>query len=587
MADENSVNDIFRFVQLRPRRTVGEANPVRLAEGTALVKRLAGAGSVSKRGEAAVAALGASSVRSAADVPLGPQIVAALGTLRSQAGATVDDLRQALPTLDATRDGRGFRAQLDALSDVLLASFFAVRGFPEDLDLLQHIYRVYHLPSVSEGVAEPLQQFLARPLLAPSLPRPDESPRPTPIDAAPPIAHGRTVLAGAIAELVRLDRRDRLVQPDEKGVARSAATPFTLTPAARKLVSTESAAVLRARGIDLAETPLDVAVHTLSAEKFTLPVRDLKWPHPVVLPHPGVTLPPTPAHALVRPAGVADLLVVKQQIKRYEAAEIAHIENVLVGEKKSRAHRQLDRSEETFLSETENTRTQETELETADRFELNREASRTIKNDQKMSSGLSVSGKYGPTVEFSATFSVENSFSQEEASKNSSRYAKDVVSRSLERLTERVREVRTRTVIRETEETNLHELNNTTAKHVSGVYQFLDKVYESQVFNYGIREMFDFMIPEPASFLWFIEQNPTLDVDLPPAPEKLELLCPDASHVDEDNAFPLAAEFGADVDGPPPPYLLLTAGVKHGEDNASETGQPRSVQRIDVTVPAG
>ena len=110
MVDENSVNDIFRFVQLRPRRTVGEANPVRLAEGTALVKRLTGAGSVSKRAEAAVAALGASSVRSAADVPLGPQIVAALGTLRSQAGATVDELRQALPTLDATRDGRGFRA---------------------------------------------------------------------------------------------------------------------------------------------------------------------------------------------------------------------------------------------------------------------------------------------------------------------------------------------------------------------------------------------------------------------------------------------------------------------------------------------
>ena len=99
--------------------------------------------------------------------------------------------------------------------------------------------------------------------------------------------------------------------------------------------------------------------------------------------------------------------------------------------------------------------------------------------------------------------------SNEETSKNSSRYAKDVVSRSLERVTERVREVRSRTTIRETEETNLHELDNKTAEHVRGVYQFLDKIYEAQVFNYGVREMFDFMVPEPASFLWYVEQNPS------------------------------------------------------------------------------
>ncbi|MET0894141.1 MAG: hypothetical protein ABWY01_11335, partial [Pseudoxanthomonas sp.] len=174
---------------------------------------------------------------------------------------------------------------------------------------------------------------------------------------------------------------------------------------------------------------------------------------------------------------------------------------------------------------------------------------------------------------------------------NSSRYAKDVVSRSLERLTERVREVRTRTLIRETEETNLHELDNGgengTGKHINGVYQFLDKVYETQVFNYGIREMFDFMIPEPASFLWYVEKNPTLDVDLPPAPQKLELVCPNASYLEDDLAFALAAEFGAEIDAMPAPYLLIAAGAKHGEDNASESGQPRGVQRLDLTMPAG
>ena len=56
------------------------------------------------------------------------------------------------------------------------------------------------------------------------------------------------------------------------------------------------------------------------------------------------------------------------------------------------------------------------------------------------------------------TSSSENVRRPADAAKSSSRYAKDVVSRSLERLTERVREVRSRTTIHETEETNLHEL---------------------------------------------------------------------------------------------------------------------------------
>ena len=587
MADETSVNDIFRFVQLRPRRPVPEAGPILLAPGTALVRRLAGAQSVTGRAEVANAALEASTIQSVADFPLGNEIAAALEALRREAGATTDDLMDRLPTLDETRTDRGFRARLADLSDTLLAAFFATQAFPEDLARLQDVYRVFHVPVPDgSGHAEALARFLARPLLAPSLSRP-ETPTPTIPAAAPSPTSDRQLLAGAINELIRLDRGELLEQPTDRGSARAGRTPFTLKAAARKLVSPEAAEVLGNRGIDLADTPVDVAVRTLLDAKLALPIRDLAWPRPVVLPEPGATLPPAPGPALIQPAGIAELMVVKQQIKRYEGAEIAHVENVLIGEKKSRAHRQLDRSEESFLSETESIRTQETELETADRFELNREASRTIKNDQKLGFGLSLSGKYGPTVEFSSTFSAESATSQEEAVKSSSRFAKDVVNRSLERLTERVREVRTRTVIRETEETNLHELNNETQEHVRGIYQFLDKVYEAQVFNYGIREMFDFMIPEPASFLWYVDANPTLDVDLPPAPNNLDLLCPDPSYITEDNAFPLAAEFGADVDGAPPPYFLITGGVKHGEDNASESGQPRSVQRVDLTLPAG
>lgn len=599
MAVGSTVNDVFRFLQLRPQRAARQTGVVVLVRGTALVKNLIAEESMEGRIRLANEALSSSPIRSVDDVPLGTEITAAIADLRQSPESTLDDLRQRLPGLDGTRSGRDFKRQLENLSDLLLAAYFATTGIPAELDELQDVYRVYRLPDDEDG---PMSRYLARALLAPPIPRTrPRQPVPglerPPTDAGPNAAsRGPSVddgadeeaesLAAAVTELSALDRPGALIEPDGRGIAPKGSVAFTLTPASRRRLSDRTEAVLESRKIDAADVPLDLIVTRLAEEQLYL--RPVRWPKKPIHTVPGVTLPPSPAHSLVRPAGVADLLVVKQQIKRYEAGEIAHVENVLIGEKKSRAHRRLERSEETFLTETESTRLTETELETADRFELNRETSRTIKADQKVGSSLSLSGKYGPAVEFTAKLETSNSSSQEETAKNSSRYARDVVSRSLERVTERIREVRSRTLIKETEETNLHELNNETADHVRGIYQFLDKVYETQVFNYGIRQMFDFMVPEPASFLWYVEANPALDVELPPAPPKLEVLAPDASYINEGNALELAAIYGAtDVQPAPSIYKLLTTGVKHGEDNAGESGQPRSSHRLDLAVPAG
>ena len=592
MADGSSVNDVFRFVHLRPQRPTKVLGVVVLARDTSLVKDLETQRTMVGRVRLANEALDRSGIRVVGDVPLGETITDAIAELRDRPAATTSDLRQEVPALDDFWTSGAFPAERRSLSDVLVASFFASEGFPRDLAELQDVYRAYHL-AAADG---PLSDFLARPLLAPPMP-PAEPERPTasgaelerPVNGRPAPSgedDDRNRLAAAIAELMALDRPGALVQPNDQGTAPKGAVAFTLTASARQRVSAETRALLQDRGISLSRTPLDAVVTTLAGEQLTL--RPIRFPPVTIDVPPGVTLPAPPAYAVVRPAGVADLLVVKQQIKRYEAGEIAHVENVIVGEKKSRSHRMLERSEETTLTETETTRTQETELETADRFELNRETSRTIKADQKTSFGLSLSGKYGPTIDFTSKAEQNVSTGREETAKNSSKYARDVVSRSLERVTERVREVRTRTLIRETEETNLHELDNQTDRHVRGIYQFLDKVYETQVFNYGIRQMFDFTVPEPASFLWYIEANPSLDVDLPPPPPKLELVAPDASHINEGNALWLAALYGAtDVEPPPPPYALLTANVKHGDDDADEEGQPHSGQRAEVTVPAG
>lgn len=589
MSSENSPNDIFRFVQLRPRRSMEEANPIRLVDSTPLAKSLATAPTVVRRAEIANAWLKGNDVRRPQDTPLGPEIVEALKNVAQLGEPTTADLFVALPTLTAFQTTNEFKRQRQTLSDVLLAAFFATREIPKDLNALESIYRVYHLPNPAEP-PRPLKGFLWASLIAPVLIRREPAHgEKAKVDAATmrSSADSRATIDQAINELVRLDRRDMLVQPDMNGAAPRGMTTFALSANGRKLLSRGTTAVTKASGIDLKTMPIEAAVGALMRDKVLLPVEPVKWPEPVVQTQLGITLPPAPATALVSPAGVADLLVVKQQIKRYEAAEIAHVENVLAGEKKSRAHRRLERSEETFLTETETTRTQENELETADRFELNREAAQTIKNDRKVGFDLSLSGKYGPTVEFSSALSVEASTMEEQSEKSASRFAKDIVKRSLERLTERIREVQTRTIVRETEETNLHELKNETANHSSGIYQFIEKIYEAQVFNYGIRQMFDFMIPEPASFLWHVEKNPNIDVKLPPMPKDLKQVCPDASYLTEDLALTLSAEFGADIVPPPLPYILLTTAFKHGTDDASESEWPRSNQQADIDIPAG
>lgn len=301
---------------------------------------------------------------------------------------------------------------------------------------------------------------------------------------------------------------------------------------------------------------------------------------------PGEPPVPSPSPAQLHAVGVADLLVVKQQVKGYEAGEIAHIENVMAGEAKVRIHRQLDRTEEIISNVREQERERETELQTTERFELNNETSRTQRNDQKTGFGLALSGKYGPTVEFDSKLDVSNQTAEEQTAKNATTYAKDVIERSKERIVERVREERRTTVLREVEEVNEHRLTNETAEHAAGIYQFVDKIYESQVFNYGLRQMFDMMIPEPASYLWHLEKAPQPDPELPIPPIRLEIEVPDASHIDEGNYLRLGARYGATgLQAPPPFFLVKSASVTQGQGNDSEADQPRSRTQIDFDIP--
>lgn len=309
---------------------------------------------------------------------------------------------------------------------------------------------------------------------------------------------------------------------------------FVLGPNATAALPKGTQTLLAERGIDLTKVALDKITEQLQAELGATVVRlEEVAGHPVKqsftrvgdalvsIQTPlaidwgaiasGGTLPIPPlaftgqvpnTKGDVAPSGVADLIVVKQQLTGYEGTDVAHIENVLKGESKGREHSRRETTETVTLTETEVTTSDEKELSTTDRFEMTRETSATIKEDVSAKAGLQISGKYGPTVEFAA--SAEGSFqrSKEEATKSATTFAKDVTERSAHKIAERVLTRIQTTITTETLEKNTHELDNTTGGgHISGVYQWVDKIYQAQLFNYGLRAMFDFMVPEPAAFL--------------------------------------------------------------------------------------
>lgn len=210
----------------------------------------------------------------------------------------------------------------------------------------------------------------------------------------------------------------------------------------------------------------------------------------------------TPSPSYLEPVGRSDLLLVRQTTTGYRRAEIAYVENVLIGETRERAHtnRMLTRQEffESVERETEETR----DLQATDRAELSREVSRVVSEDLRAEGSVEVTSR-GPTkVVASAEVSYERS--TEEAAKTAEEYARETIERAVKRTMERVTRQTRSLFEQETTEVNRHSFarDSSAPDHVSGVYQYLERVSRAKIFWYGERELYDLLIPEPASLIW-------------------------------------------------------------------------------------
>ena len=84
----------------------------------------------------------------------------------------------------------------------------------------------------------------------------------------------------------------------------------------------------------------------------------------------------------------------------------------------------------------------------------------------------------------------------------STTYGKDVTTRSVAKVTQEVSQQQRLDIINSFKETVEHGFDNTNgAENISGVYQYVDALYEVGVFNYGRRLLLDLVVPNPGAFI--------------------------------------------------------------------------------------
>jgi hypothetical protein len=310
-------------------------------------------------------------------------------------------------------------------------------------------------------------------------------------------------------------------------------------------------------------------------------------------------------HALRR-AGFDDLWVVREEWACYQPGEIAHIENVLKGERRQRIHRRIDETETTETTEVETVRSDQRDTQTTDRHEMTDEASRDTALAIRVDAQVDTGGQYGPTrVETHVGGSLD--WSVEESRRHAVQVTSESIERTVSRVEQRVREERVRRSLTRIEEKNLHEIDNSRAAtgNVVGMYRWVDKVKRMQLFRYPNRYLMEFLIPEPAALIRWIGEQDTGPAPSIPAPPPFTT---DGQplRADESNLFTMssfgtesygryAARWRARVDPPPEATAWISGSVAVSKDEPSPppasvptlASPPVASSTLDLVIPDG
>lgn len=209
-----------------------------------------------------------------------------------------------------------------------------------------------------------------------------------------------------------------------------------------------------------------------------------------------------PKHFGLKRLGVAEYLKVVQTVHAYVPGEVSNIENVMASELRHKSVTELTRTEDTLTTTksqeiekvSDTTKTNRAEMQTEVAKEIDKiksfEGHANFTYDTKMYK-LDTGASYAST-------NAQHISNMQAVTKS-----KEITERAMERVQSKISEERILKIIQEVSQTNVHEYDNrgngtNSPKHITGVYRWVDKKMKNQIYNYGKRTMFEFMIPEPA-----------------------------------------------------------------------------------------
>ena len=287
----------------------------------------------------------------------------------------------------------------------------------------------------------------------------------------------------------------------------------------------------------------------------------------------------------IRNIGIADYKKVVSHVCCYDAGEVSHIENIMAKEIKEKESERIRKSEVSTTSEQTNESERFTDVSTTERFEMQTEVAKILQENESFAANASVGySGFGFSANIGANYAT--STSKEESNIQAVNYAKDITQKATEKIVSRLRTEKTVKITDEFKERYKHGYDNTQGdKHVSGVFRFVNAIYKNQIYNYGKRLMYEFMIPQPSKLHRLgMEQNrsnPNAVFLSKPIDPRIDF--PNANSINEYNYKVLASKYGAEVTTFPEKSIFISKGFSGAKAHENELFN----ESIELPIPKG
>ncbi|GLB53384.1 hypothetical protein NBRC110019_24250 [Neptunitalea chrysea] len=293
----------------------------------------------------------------------------------------------------------------------------------------------------------------------------------------------------------------------------------------------------------------------------------------------------------MRQLGIADYRKVEQSVHCYVEGEVSHIENVMARAYKEKETRRLRTQEDTTSISSEAETEKLTDSTTTNRYEMQTEIAQII-SETKDTSAHSNVGYKGKAFNVSAGANFAYNTSKEDSINQAVTEAQELTAQATDRVVQKVKEERVTKIVEEYEETNKHGFDNRKgADHVVGVYRWVDKIYKNQIYNYGKRLTYEFLIPQPSklhrlAMSEIAAEDNTITLEKPIDPRTNGY--PDASHITETNYKELGAAYNIELTVPPTEFIKIGKALSFtAMETSGNEWDEIAAGAEDITIPEG